>query len=249
MTPHVRSAFQILLVACLTALCASAAPTRKKVIVGINRDYPPYEYLDLQGRAAGYDVDLLRAVAEVEDLELEFKADSWDATLTAFREGRLDMLAGMLHSKTREAVADFSTPHMVVHYTLFVRRGDRRIQGEADLPGRTVLVERQSQMHDYFSATGMGVRALAVASEPETLRRLALGEGDAAAVPQLLGMVIAKQAHLAIQPAGGPLFTRQLCFVTQMGDGDLLSRLNTGLAILNQTGRYAEIYPSWFGRL
>jgi PAS domain S-box-containing protein len=218
-------------------------------VVGINRDYPPYEYLDASGHPAGYDVDLLRALAEVEGLDLAFKADTWDGTLQAFRAGRLDMLAGMLHSRAREAFADFSTPHLVVHYSIFVRRGDRRVQGEANLAGLHTLVERGSQMDDHLRAAGLGPYLEPVDSEPEALRRLAAGQGDAAVAPQLEGLVLAKQDHLGIQSVGGPVFTRQLCFATRKGDAELLFRLNTGLAILNQTGRYAELYQGWFGHL
>lgn len=239
----------ILATVCLTTLCAYAGPAKRKIIVGINRDFPPYEYLDAKGQSAGYDVDLLRAVAEVEDLDLELKADTWDGSVQAFREGRLDLLPGMLHSKSRESFADFSSPHLVVHYAIFVRRGEKSIQGEIDLPGHRILVERGSQMHDHLRAAGLEANLLLVDSEPEALRRLAGGEGDAAAAPQLQGMVLAKQGKLSIQPVGGPIFTRQLCFAVQKGEAELLSRLNTGLAILNQTGRYAEIYQTWFGGL
>jgi PAS domain S-box-containing protein len=230
-------------------LSAFAEPVKLKVVVGINRDFPPYEYLDAKGRPAGYDVELLRAVAEVESLDLEFRADTWDNTLNGLRESRLDLLPGLLYSKERQAFADFSTPHLVVHYAIFVRRDDARIQDETGLKGRRILVERQSQMHDHLRSAGFEADLIPVDSEPEALRRLAAGEGDAAAAPQLEGMVMVKEQHLAIHTVGGPIFTRQLCFATRKGEAELLSRLNTGLAILNQTGRYAEIYQASFGGL
>jgi PAS domain S-box-containing protein len=47
----------------------------------------------------------------------------------------------------------------------------------------------------------------------------------------------------------GTVFTRQLCLAVHKDETELLARLNTALAILNQTGRYAEIYKTWFGHL
>jgi PAS domain S-box-containing protein len=238
-----------LLVAFLAALCVLAGPVKRKVVVGINRDFPPYEFLDPHGKPAGYDVDLLQAVAEVEGLDLEFKADTWNGTMDAFRQARLNMLAGLLHSEAREAFAAFSTPHLVIHYSIFIRRGERTIHGEDDLKGHRILVERQSQMHDHLRSIGLGGELILADSEPDAIRRLAAGEGDAAAAPQLEGMILAKEQKLAIETIGGPLFTRQLCFATQKGEESLLSHLNTGLAILNQTGRYAGIYKKWFSGL
>jgi PAS domain S-box-containing protein len=247
--PGIIHTGRILLLLFLAAFCSFAEPAKRKVVVGINRDFPPYEYLDANGKPAGYDVDLLRAVAEVESLDLEFRADTWDNTLNALRESRLDLLPGLLYSKERQAFTDFSTPHLVVHYAIFVRRGDARIQDETGLKGRRILVERQSQMHDHLRSAGFEADLIPVDSEPEALRRLAAGDGDAAAAPQLEGMVLAKEKRLAIHTVGGPIFTRQLCFATRKGEAELLSRLNTGLAILNQTGRYAEIYQASFGGL
>ena len=228
---------------------AAQGPQRRPLVVGINRDFPPYEFLDAQGRPAGYDVDLLRAVADLEGLELEFRADTWENTLRAFKEGRVALLPGLLHSEAREAFARFSAPHLVVHYTLFVKEGDDRIRGPKDLQGKRILVERDSQMHDHLRSLGLGEGLLPVASEPEAVRRLARGEGDAAAAPQLQGLVLVKEEKLPLRTVGGPLLSRELCFAVGRSETELVSRLNTGLAILNQTGRYAAIYRDWFGDL
>lgn len=233
----------------MTALALLASPSPRKIVVGINRDFAPYEYLDAGGHPAGYDVDLLRALASVEHLELEFRANSWDRSYEAFRDGRLDMMAGLLYSKSRDEFAEFSMPHLVVHYSLFVRNADGALANEADLRGHRVLVERQSQMHEHLLNSDLGFTLIPVASEPEALRRLAAGEAEAAAAPQLLGLVLAKRERLPIRQVGGPLMIRNLCFAVQEGNSDLVSRLNTGLAILNQTGAYAEIYQRWFGNL
>jgi two-component system sensor histidine kinase EvgS len=232
----------------LPAPAPGAAPAHgRPVIVGINRDYPPYEYLDTGNRPAGFDVDLVRAVAEVEDIRVEFRAGVWEDLVRDFQRGDVDMLAGMLHSREREQFADFSSPHLVVHYSIFVRTSERAIRGQSDLRGRGVLVERGSQMHEFLRANPNGARIVPVESEPEALRRLAAGGGDAAIVPQLEGLVLAKQRALAVRQVGGPVLTRELCFAVRKDAPELLSRLNTGLAVLNQTGRYATLYKRSFG--
>jgi len=56
-------------------LCAAAvwAADREIIIVGGDRDYPPYEFIDAAGRPSGYNVDLTRAIAEVMGLKVEFR--------------------------------------------------------------------------------------------------------------------------------------------------------------------------------
>ncbi len=229
------------------ALLWASTPADRTVVIGINRDYPPYEYLDRLGRPAGFDVDLARAVAEVEGIRVEFRAGVWEDLVERFKRGQIDMLAGMLHSRERERFAAFSTPYLVVHYSIFVRTPEPVLADVGALRGKSVLVERGSQMHDFLRADSLGVHAVPVASEPEALRRLAAGEGDAAVVPQLEGLVLAKQRGLRVRQAGGPVLTRQLCFAVRPDDPELLSRLNTGLSVLYQTGRYATVYKRSFG--
>ncbi len=230
-----------------TLACVAQSRPPKGIVVGIDRDDRPYEYLDAKGQPAGYDVDLVRALAEVEGLEVTFYADSWERIRSRFAAGELDVLPGMLHSKEREAEVAFSAPHLVVHYTIFVRRGGPFIQGLGDLPGRRILVQQKSQMHEFLSTQGLGPYLVPVASEPEALGQLAAGAGDAAVVTKIQGMVLAEQLDLPVRPVAGTVFTRHLCLAVRKGQTDLLGRLDTALAILNQTGRYAEIYQKWFG--
>src|SRR5690349_13731208 len=79
-----------LLAACLLALSSAGpalasieAPTSSEtpaagrpIIVGGNRSYPPYEFLDANGKPAGYNVDLTRAIADVMGMKVEFRFDA-----------------------------------------------------------------------------------------------------------------------------------------------------------------------------
>src|SRR6266567_5725080 len=55
----------------------ASAATIQKVIVGGDRDYPTYEFIDKSGQPAGYNVELTRAIAEVMGMKVEFRLGSW----------------------------------------------------------------------------------------------------------------------------------------------------------------------------
>ena len=236
-----------LALALFTFLCAAQPGPTKTLIVGIDRDDRPFEYLDAHGNPAGYDVDLVRAIAKLEGLEVTFHADSWENIRSQFAARQLDLLPGMLYSEERKAEVAFSARHLVVHYSMFVRNGSPKLMGLGDLPGRRILVQQKSEMQEYLGAQGLGPFLHPVVSEPEALRQLAAGRGNVAIVTKLQGMVLARQEGLAVSPVAGPIMTRQLCLAVQKDQSELLARLDTALAILNQTGRYAEIYDQWFG--
>ncbi len=73
---------------------ADPSPPRVLAFAG-DRDYPPYEFLDSDGKPAGYNVDLTRAVAEVMGLRVEIRLGGWPEMRRALDEGRADALQGM----------------------------------------------------------------------------------------------------------------------------------------------------------
>ncbi|MBN2297046.1 MAG: transporter substrate-binding domain-containing protein, partial [Deltaproteobacteria bacterium] len=69
------------------------------IIVGGDHAFPPYEFLDNKGRPAGYNVDLIRAVAEVMDLKIKIRLGPWSEMRDALENRQIDALMGMFYSE------------------------------------------------------------------------------------------------------------------------------------------------------
>jgi PAS domain S-box-containing protein len=231
-------------------LAAGPATAPKAVLVGITRDFPPYEYLNAKGEPDGYDVDVIKAAAAVMGLPLTFKAAPWDTIHADLEAGRIDTAPGVLFSPERAARLDFCAPHLVVHYSIFVRTGSPSLSSLEALRGRRVLVERGSQMAEFLAAQGLDSSVVPVESEPAALRTLASGAQDAAIVPLLLGLGMIQEFHLDnLKAVGGSVYARELCFALPRGREQIKTALATGLAIINRTNQYDAIYRKWFGHL
>jgi two-component system sensor histidine kinase EvgS len=224
---------------------------RPPVVVGYNRDFPPFEFQDASGRPSGYDIDLIRAAAAEVDLPLTFKAGTWEDIRNDVIAGRVDVVPGMLYSEARAELVDFSAPHLLIHYSIFLRRDSRGVAALADLKGRRVLVEAGSRMQEFLRLQGFGAELVQVASEPEALRLLAAGDGSAAAVlPRLQGLEMIRTLGLRnVQPLAGTVFSEDLCFAVAKGRGRLRGTLDSGVAILHRSGGYRRIYDRWLGPL
>ena len=48
-------------------------PSHRRIVIGGDHNYPPYEYLDEKGRPAGFVVDLTRALAREMGLDIEIR--------------------------------------------------------------------------------------------------------------------------------------------------------------------------------
>jgi len=220
------------------------------IIVGIDQDYPPYEFVGPRGQPEGYNVDLIRAIARVMGMQIEIRPGAWGELKEELAAGRIQVLTAMLKSPEREKSFAFSEPPLKVQYSLFVRTGPQAPRDLEALRGRRILVQRGSQMHEYLLERGLSAEAVPVSSELDGLRLLASGRHDAALAAHLTGMMGIRQGGLGnLMPAGKAIFSRELCMAVRRDQQELLGRLNTGLSILRKNGEREQIHAKWFGGL
>ena len=106
-------------------------------VVG-DRDYPPFCYLD-NGLPAGFDIDVLRAVASVMGLRLDIQLLPWNDAREALQAGAVDIIPGMARIPSREPLFDFTTPTKQLIFDLFVPE-DSPIRSMADARDALILV-------------------------------------------------------------------------------------------------------------
>ncbi len=233
----------LLTIAMLGACLLQADP----LIVRGDSNYPPYEFLDEDGQPDGFNVEMMRAVAEVMGLEIEISLGPWLEVRSALENGEIDILTGMYYSETRDLSVDFSSPHIVVSHSVFVRRGSR-FNEFRDLRNTEIIVQQGDIMHDFAKQNNIFSRIITVENQADALRLLASGQHDAALLAKLQGLYTVRQLKLNnLETTGPPIEPRKYCFAVREGDQALLIKLNEGLSILTASGRYEEIYQKWFG--
>ncbi|MEW6236530.1 MAG: transporter substrate-binding domain-containing protein [Candidatus Omnitrophota bacterium] len=227
----------------------SASPSPRLQVQG-DFNFPPYEFLDDKGEPTGFNIDLIREVAEVMNLDVEIHLGSWNSVREALEKGEIDILAGMFYSPQRDKTVDFSIPHTIVTHAIFIRKDSPPIRTEQELNGKEIVVQRGDIMHDYALEMGFADRLTALESPGDALKQLASGKYDCALVAKFQGLHLAKQYRIKnIVTVGPPLCSREYCFAVKEGDTALLEKLNEGLNILKSTGVYKTIYSKWFSIL
>ncbi len=222
----------------------------RTIIVGGDRDYPPYEFLDNDGQPSGYNVDLTRAIADVMGMKVEFRLSAWSDMRTALQNNQVDVLQGMSYSDERTAEVDFSIPHTIVNHAIFARRDSPVVGSLEGLDNYSVAVHHSGIMHDYLVRTGFRGPLTLTETPAEALRQVAAGNIDFAIVAIVPGMYIIKELKLSnLNTVVRNVATHRYCYAVKKGDAELLSRLNEGLAILKKTGQYELIYNRWLGVL
>jgi polar amino acid transport system substrate-binding protein len=219
-------------------------------MVGGDRDYPPYEFLDKNSEPAGYNVELTRAIAEVMGMRVQFRLGTWSEMRRDLQTGKVDVLQGMSFSPERLSEVDFSLPHTLVNHAVFARKDSPPVNSLEELAGRSEAVHRSGIMHDYLVRTGFSGRQVLTDTPADALRQLAAGKTDYTIVAIVPGMYIIRELKLSnLLPVVRNVASHRYCYAVDKGNAELLSRFNEGLAILKKTGQYEVIYNKWLGVL
>jgi PAS domain S-box-containing protein len=220
----------------------------KILIVGSDKAYPPYEYLDEAGRPKGFNIDIIKAVAEVMGLAIEIRPDTWNVIRRQIEAGEIDLVSGMFRSLERDKKVDFSTPHLTVSHGVFVRH-DSLIQGLEDIRNKQVIVQKNDIGHDFIMETGLTDKIIAMDQWTDTVELLARGTGDCAVLSRLQAMVYTYTNHIDnLKVVGPPIKPRGYCFAVTEGNTQLLAQLNEGLSLIMSNGQYDKIYNQWFNK-
>lgn len=225
--------------------------SRGIIVVGGDYNFPPYEYLDAQGRPTGYNVEITKAIAEIMGMDIRITLGDWDDMRAGMESGEIDVLQGMTITEERQKTITFSPPNVMVQQSIFARKGAPDVTRLEDMRGKEIIVQSQGSMHDYLLENNFGIESIVpVTTHVDALRLLSSGKHDYAIVANLPGLFLGKELGLSnLFVAGKPFTAGGYTYAVTKGNEALLAQFSEGLAILRNTGRQQEIYDKWLGIL
>lgn len=148
-------------VACLSAVlltgCSSQQsessdgnPPDNKLVVGFDKSYPPYGFVDENNEYTGFDLDMAKEVAERNGWEVQLEAIDWDAKDSLLNQGSINCIWNGFTMEGREDNYTFSEPYMLNEQVVVVKK-DSGIKTLADLKGKTVVTQADSAALDILS--------------------------------------------------------------------------------------------------
>jgi polar amino acid transport system substrate-binding protein len=229
-----------------TAVEQTAAP--EPLLVCSDIPYEPFEFSD-QGQLAGFDVDLVDAVADRLGRTATFVPTPLDQFTTALDAGTCELVASALPiPDPTSTTLLFSDPYLDVAPVLLVRAGDaQRLPTTAATGGTTVGVVTDSPSAD-FAAGNLPADAVVrpFATADDAVAALAAGEIDAV----VTDAPIAEHAELSdpslVVTEHGPI-TTGYGLATNAARGALLDQVNAALGEIRGDGTYDSLTRTWFG--
>ncbi len=233
----------------ISLLIFGAFAFSKTYLVGTSADFPPFEYVE-NGKYVGFDIDLIKSIANLEGFQVEIRDMSFDSLIPALKSGIIDIaIAGMTITPDRLKVVDFSNPYwsadqdVIVkkdsNYNLTVLFGNHKVGVQTGTTG-------DLWVSDNLIKTNILKNIVRYESFIYALQALLNGEIDAVVLDSPVAERFAQTRPVSI--VGIIITNENYGIAVNKGNSELLSKINDGLSKLRSSGQLTALVDKYFGK-
>ncbi len=225
--------------------------TEKVYVVGSGATYRPFEFEAADKTLQGFDIDLIRAIAAAENMQIKIVNTPWEGIFATLDSGDRDILiSGITITDARKQSVAFSNPYFPAEQVIVVPEENTDIQNIQDLKSKTVGVVNSSTA-DVVVSEVLGKNSTSIRRFDNT--PLMLQELYESGIDAAVGDVGVAMFYIKSHPERKFRLIRDTKFDTQYfgiavakTNQALQERINRGLKTIIEKGEYAKIYQTWF---
>ena len=244
------SAVLLTLVLPATAERLDEVKARGKIIVGVSDTTPPFSFKRPgENEHAGYDIDLVRAVAKRLGVGVETVSLSSAERIPMLQQGKLDFVAtSMTRTPERLREIDFSLIYFVTPHAVIVKKSSG-ITSVQQLAGRKAASASTSTAGGNLKEVVPSVDIVYVPDYAVAFAALKDGSVDAFPTDESVLRAIVQQDTNPDDYLFLPDFTksRSVGFALKKGEPGFKDAVNRALLDIEASGEAARIFDSWFG--
>lgn len=224
----------------------------KVLKVGTEATFPPFETTDDNENIIGFDIDLIKHIAEDNGWEIEVTHLPFDSLTESLETDKLDIvIAAMTIDAERSEKVLFSKPYFDASQVLVIRDDEDRNFSIEDIVDQDLIVAVQ------MGTTGSyeGEDIFGAEDHPnlkqykrvnECFMDLKLGRVDLVIIDE----PVAKDyiSHLGgMKILGEPFTNEQYGIAVKKTNTDTMDKINASLDKMRADGEYDKIFETWFG--
>jgi glutamine transport system substrate-binding protein len=231
------------------ALSLTAMAQAKKIIVGHDTNFMPFEFKDPQtGQYVGFDIDIWKHVADKLKIDYEFQPMDFNGLIPALQSGNIDVaIAAMTVKSEREKVVDFSYPYYDAGLMILVRADNDKIKGLEDLKGKVVATKLGTTSEDFVKKNAKAKDVTLFPNLDGAYMELLTGGADAVVFDSPAVMYYAQTAGKGKVKVVGPLYMGQSYGIAFPQGSSLREKVTIEILQMIESGEYAQLYKKWFG--
>lgn len=230
---------------------ASSGGEKKVLKVGTDAAYPPFEKQGPDSKPVGFDMDIIKAIAEVNGWELQIEHAGWDPLFEDIDKGKRDIgISAITINDERKQKYDFSDPYFDAFQLIMVPESANVTKIE-DIKDMRVAVQSGTTGADLAEKVlGKGNPKLKGFDDtPSAVEELYAKRVDAVvadnAVLNDFLKTSGKEGYKVVKDPN--VVPEQYGIMVKKGNKELLDEINKGLKTIKENGKYDEIYKQYFG--
>nr|AOO54626.1 multi-sensor hybrid histidine kinase [uncultured bacterium] len=218
----------------------------RSIRVVMDNSYPPYVFLDGDGRPQGILVDHWRLWQQKTGIQVEIKAMDWSSALRTMKAGEFEVIDTIFRTGERDGWLDFSKPYARLEVPIFF---DKEIGGITDidsLKGFVVGVKEGDAAVDLLRSRGIGnlmpfkgYEEIVMAARDHKVNVFVVDKPPALYFLHKYGM----QDHFR---ESAPVSVGEFHRAVQKGDVALLREIEAGFALFT-ADELQQIEEKWYG--
>ncbi|MEX0815721.1 MAG: ABC transporter substrate-binding protein [Dongiaceae bacterium] len=244
----------VMAAAALAFAAGTASAEMKKVRIGTEGAYPPFNSIDPDGKLVGFDIDIANALCAAAKFECEFVVQDWDGMIPGLLAKKYDaVVASMSITEERKQKVDFTGKYYNTPAKFVAKKGAGFDISAEGLAGKKVAVQRATIHENFLRDNFPKVDLKVYATQDEANADLVAGRVD-------LGMAdsVALLEGFLKTPEGagfelvGPGYSDPKWhgdgagIAIRKGEDDLREALNKAIDQIRADGTYAKINAKYF---
>ncbi|MES9956437.1 MAG: transporter substrate-binding domain-containing protein [Sedimenticola sp.] len=218
-----------------------------EIRLGIDANYPPFEYIGQRGDYLGMAADYLDLINKRLATDMKFVPGlSWSEVLERAKQGEIDALPTVAKTQARSTYLNFSRPYMTFPMVFLTRKDQEPVDEFANLAGSRLAMVKNYFYVEEIQRKHPDIEPVFVESPLEALNALATGRVDAAITNfAVANHLILKHALVTIrQDSVADISSKGFGYGVRKDWPELVTILNKAIDSIDEV-QHAEIRKRW----
>lgn len=219
----------------------------KKIVVGTNAEFPPFEYVNDKKEIDGFDIAVMKEVGERIGSEVEIKNMEFKSLIGAMESKNIDVIAaGMTVTEEREEAVDFSDAYYTSNQYIIVKE-ESKVKKISDLNGKNIGVQEGTTgdfvaSGDYDSVKDANVKRFK--KGVDAVMDLKKGGSDAVIIDSNPAQEFVKQ-NKGLRLIKDQSSEEHYAFAVQKGNSKLQKAINKALKAMKKDGTFDKLIKKY----
>ncbi|NOR81050.1 MAG: diguanylate cyclase, partial [Methyloprofundus sp.] len=215
--------------------------------LGVDRHFPPYEWLDKQNDYKGIAADFLHLIEQRVGIHFDIVSykNSWNEILEGAQAGKIDMLSCLVSTKNREKYLNFSPAYINSSAVIIAEQSQGYINSLNQLSGSSVAIHKGHYTQELLEKHYPEINIISTDNIEQALNLVATGQatafvGDATSA----SYIIKKSGLLNLNFVGSTPYQSDFSLAISKRHPELYNIMQKALASISEQER-DKIFNRW----